>query len=318
MSTAAKTKKSEKSRGRGRPALGSRAERAQGRRRLLVAKDRFPITEFLSYREYLLKIYEFLKAESPAYSYGQLAEDLGFSRSNVVWLFITGRRRISPSACQRLVEALGFEGTAKRYMENLRLYNNARRTDEREAIFLTLMELKTKATSTEDGQRALEYFSEWYYPLIREMIALEDFRSEVDWINQRLVAPLMPMQIHKSLELLERLGLIVYDRRQGRHVQTGGQVLPDRSVERIASVRFHQRMCDMAREAVTRVSASRREMNTMTIRVSDDVAMKASEILYRACEQLIKLESESKAGNQIYQVNVHLFPLTKSPGSKGE
>ncbi len=307
------------SRGRGRPALGTRLERTAGRSRLLAAVARNPVTDFLGYRDFLLKLYDFLKEESPSYSYQQLAEDLGFSRSNVLWLVITGRRRLSPSATGRIIKALDFTGIERRYFEALRAYNNARRADEREAIFQELVALKKLTVAKPDAQHALEYFSEWYHPIIRELVGLEDFRSDPEWINERLIIQLMPMQVHRSLELLEKLGLIAYDRKRGKHVLTGGQILPDRDVDRMASVRFHQRMCDMAREAVTRVAASRREMNTMTVRIGDDIAMKASAILYRACEQIMKLEAESKSkGDQIFQVNVHLFPLTKTPGSKGE
>ncbi len=314
------SKKNEKTKPgrRGRPPLATRSERLAERSRVRLAAERVSVSEFLTYRDYLQRIYEVLKASSPSYSYGQLSEDLGLSRSNVVWLIITGRRSLTPKACERIIQALGLAGTERRFLEALRAYNNARRTDEREEYFHALMELKGKAVDSASSKHALEYYSEWYHPIIREMVGLADFRSELDWINGRLVIKLLPMQIHRSLELLERLSLIVYDRKKGRHVQTGGQVLPDREVERMVAVRFHQKMCDMAREAVTRVPAMRREMNTLTLCVSDEVAMKASEILYKACQQVMKLEAESKTKDQIYQVNVHLFPFTRTPGTGEE
>lgn len=299
-------------RGRGRPALGPSTARLSARTRIAGAVSRIAVTSFLSYREYLLKIYELLKAETPSYSYGQLGEDLGFSHSNVLWLVISGRRRLSPKAGERIIVALGLVGVDRRYFETLRAYNNARRTDQREDLFQILMELKTKALPNDASQKVLEYFSEWYHPVVREMVALPEFSADPQWINERLVATLMPMQILKSLDLLTKLGLIAYDAKKGRYVQTGGQIFPDRDVERMASVRFHQKMCDLAREAVTRVSAARREMNTLTVRISEDMAMRATAILFKACEQIMKLEAESKTGDQIYQVNLHLFPLTKT------
>lgn len=319
MGADSKTSILKAARRRGRPAAGSAplnsADRAAAKTRILLAVDQLPVTNYLSYREYLLKIYEFIKHNDPSYSYAQLGEDLGFSRSNVLWLVIVGRRRLSPRAGERLIKALGLTGTARRYFETLRSQNNARRTDEREASFSALMNIKSESATT-ISKNVLEYFSDWYHPVIRELVGFDDFLSEAGWINDRLVVKLMPLQILKSLELLDRLGLISYDRKAGRYRQTVGQIRPDREVERMASVRFHQKMCDMAREAVTRVPASRREMNSLTIRVNDEVAMKASEILYKACEQIMKLESESKSGDQIYQINIHLFPFTKSPKVK--
>jgi uncharacterized protein (TIGR02147 family) len=302
--------------GRDRPALRSTVDRQASHARLLRAVDHVPVVNFLSYRDYMQKIYEFIKDSDPTYSYAQLGEDLGFSRSNVLWLVIVGRRKLSPRACERLIKSLGLTGSHRRYLEQLRVHGNARRPDERQAAFDALMVIKSESTASTMSQHTLEYFSEWHHPVLREMVALPDFQSDPDWINDRLVKKLMPTQILKSLELLERLDLITYDRKRGRHVQTGGQIKPDRHVERMASVRFHQKMCDMARDAATRVSAARRDMNTLTICVSDATAMKASEILFKACEQIMKLESESDSRDQIYQVNVHLFPFTKTPKAK--
>jgi uncharacterized protein (TIGR02147 family) len=303
-----------KSRERGRPRLAPRAERGAGGARLKAAADRVRISDFLSYRDYLVKLFETLKTDVPSYSYPQLGEDLGLSRSNVAWLIIKGKRRLTVKAAQRIAAALDLGADARRYLETLCSYANARRSDVREDLFRQLAALKSKTATSEQAQRTLEYFSEWHHPIIREMVGLEDFESDPAWIGARLVIPLMPMQILRSLQLLERLGLIVYDGKRGRHVQTGGQIHPDREVERIAAVRFHQRMCDMARESVTRVPEQRRELNTLTLCLSDDVAMKATAILYKACEQIMKLESEAKTKSEIYQVNVHLFPFTKPVG----
>ncbi len=299
---------------RGRPALGSKRARKTNVARLRVATDRVPVTDFLSYRDYLAKLYAELKRDNPSYSYAQLGEDLGFSRSNVLWLVITGRRKLTLKAIVRVVSALSLTGTDRKYLETLQRYGSVRRPDEREQVLRDLVELKTKTVTSEAGKKALEYFSEWQHPVLREMIGLREFVAESNWINARLVLKLTPMEIRRSLELLERLALITYDRKRGRYVQTGGQVLPDRDVERLASVRFHQKMCDIARETVTRVPAARREMNTMTLCVSDEIAMQAGAILHKACEQIMKLEAETKSREQVYQVNVHLFPFTKFPG----
>lgn len=299
-------------RGRGRPRLADIGVRRQGRARLLNALTTNPVNGFLSHRDFLQKLYDDVKADHPSYSYFQLAEDLGFSRSNVLWLVITGRRRLTQRAAARIAAALQLTADARKYFTVLVLYGNARRSDEREALFRELIALKGRGLETSTSQLILEYYSEWHHPIMRELVGLDGYSSDPDWINRRLVTRLSPMQIHRSLQLLEKLGLIAYDHKRGAHVQTKGQILPDRLVERLASVRFHQKMCDAARDAVTRIPARRREMNSLTLCLSDDVAMKVGEILYKACEEIMHLESQVKQRSQVFQVNVHLFPFTKN------
>jgi uncharacterized protein (TIGR02147 family) len=271
------------------------------------------VTSYLSHRDFLQALYDDVKAERPSYSYYQLAEDLGFSRTNVLWLVITGRRRLTERASGRISAALQLSGNARRYFEALQKYATIRRADQRETCFQDLLELKGRELAQAADQMVLEYFSEWYHPIIREMAGIAGFQYDAEWINQHLVTRLPPLQIQRSLQLLERLNLIEFDQKKRAYVHTKKQILPDREVERLASVRFHQKMCDAARDAVTRIPARRREINSLTICVSDADAMKVGVILYKACEEIMQLEAQCKDRDQVYQVNVHLFPFTRKP-----
>lgn len=269
------------------------------------------VTSFVSYRDYLKALYGACHAEAGSYSYSQFARDLGFSFSNVLWLVCTGRRKLTPTTTQRLIEAAGLSGNARRYLQTLVAYNNARRSDVREARFKQLLTLKSRGLTAQEAIDTLEYFAEWQHPVVREMTALPDFRSEPDWIASRLAFRLLPAEVKRSLELLEQLGLVRFDPKMQRHVQTGGQILPDRNVETMAQIRYHQKMSELARDALTITEARRREMNTMTICVDEETAMKMGEMLYRTCEEIMKLEAKCTKRTQVYQVNVQLFPLTK-------
>ena len=61
--------------------------------------------EYLHYRDYLREVYKRVKAELSSYSWLQFAEDLGFSRTNVIHLVIQGKRPLSAKAAEKVVEA---------------------------------------------------------------------------------------------------------------------------------------------------------------------------------------------------------------------
>lgn len=286
--------------------------RSGSRAKLVAASGTLQVTDFLSYREYLEKLYGLMKPSRKAYSYAQFAEDLGFSKTNVMWLVMSGRRKLMAKAAQRVVESLGMTGIDRQYFMTLVQYNNARRPDVREDRFKALHSLKRRDLGSDKDQNVLEYFAEWYHPVIREMTGLKDFSSEPEWIAARLSFKVLPREIRSSLELLEKLGLIRFDSDLGRHAQTGGQVLPDRKVGNMAVARYHQKMCEIAREAVTMVPEKRRDLNALTVFVTEDAAMKISQILYKACEDIMKVENECKGADQVFQVNAQLFALTKN------
>jgi hypothetical protein len=72
-------------------------------------------------------------------------------------------------------------------------------------------------------------------------------------------------------------------------------------------------MCELAREAVTRVPTHQRDLNALTIRLSSENAAKAAEILFEACRQIFELEnaqaSSQSSEERIYQLNMQLFSL---------
>src|SRR5690606_24621801 len=162
---------------------------------------------------------------------------------------------------------------------------------------------KTQKLQAPSQQNELEYFAEWYHPIIRELVGLKDFSDDPEWIQKKLVFNITPKQIKASLDLLQKLNLIAYDSEAKRLVQTGGQVNLDREVSKIAAVRYHQKICEIAKESITKVPSTRRDFNAMTLNLTEEAAMRLSEKLYKVCEEVMQYETEVKNPDQVFQVN---------------
>lgn len=284
-------------------------------RRLRLVTADVSVFSHLSYREYLQALHQAMKATAESYSYLQFAEDLGFSKSNVLWLVVSGRRKLSSKASGRIVDALDLRGNDRRYFLTLVRYCNARRPDDRQALLEELLRQRKADLPTTVLQENLEYYSEWFHPVIREMTSLADFQSDPHWIAEKLAMKILPKQAEKSLRLLEELNLIRFDAKKKRHYPTGEAILPDRTVSTLAAVRYHQQMCEIASEALTRVSAANREYNTITICVSKEEAMEIGALIHELCERIVRAEQKAKKKDQVFQVNLQLFPLTKDRAS---
>ena len=147
------------------------------------------------------------------------------------------------------------------------------------------------------------------------MVGLPHFNSDPNWIAQHLLLKILPKQAESSLKLLERLNLIRFDEQKQRHVQVGGQVRLTGDVRAHALTRYHEKMCDLAHEAITRVGADQRDFNTLTLRLNEAKAEKIKGLLLDICKIMFEMESpEGEAGTSIYQINTQFFPIVK----KGE
>ena len=268
---------------------------------------------FLSYREFLEALFAELSRQLGSYSYLAFAEDLGFSRTNVVQLMVKGRRPLSAKAGERVAEALGLRGRDKRYLATLILHGNAREPERREELFREMLAIKAHTLPRTIARTQLEYYSEWFHPVIREMALMPTFRSDPAWIAARVKPRIRPEQARQSLELLETLGFLRFDAAQKRHVAAEAEVSTGDEVASIGVVRFHQTMISLARESITATDESARDVSSITVPATPETfaALKAEVQAFRKRLMALADEAAPEGGAQeVYQINFQLFPVT--------
>ena len=279
---------------------------------LKEAAKEIGITHYLDYKEILQRIFEVLKNKDAHYSFVQFAEDLGFSRSNVIWLVMSGRRKLTALTGQRVIAALGLSGVDRRYFTTLIKHNNTRDQGRRDKYVEQLLAFKRAELPSTHEQQQLEYYAEWYYPLLREMTGMQEFRADPAWLASKIYGKLLPKEILGALDLLQELGLIEFDEENQRFVQTGGQVRIHQLAGKMAAVCYHEKMLEITKESITRVPAERRDYNVLTLCVSDETAEQLKVLIHEFCERALALEKEKSASaDQVFQLNVQLFPFTK-------
>jgi uncharacterized protein (TIGR02147 family) len=252
-----------------------------------------------------------MKTELESYSYLEFADDLGFSKTNVIHLMIRGKRRLSVKGARRVCEALGITGIGRQYLETLVAHHNARKPEERQQLFDKLLVLKNRDLSSPIQQQQLDYYSSWYHPVIRELVGIRAIRrndvSFVDEIHPRV----LPEQGRKSLELLESLGLIRYDDASDRFIQTHANITTGDEIQSLAVVSYLAEVIDLGREAMTSIKAARRDISAVTVAVDEKTAKELKAEIQRFRKRLLALADECENPDGIYQINFQLFPFTK-------
>lgn len=271
------------------------------------------VTSYLDCREILKTVYELLSAEAKKYSYRQFSEDLGFGFTNYLHLILKGERPVSPKAAVRIAQTLGLKGINRQYFVTLAEHAAAKNISQREALFQTLLELKNRELSSDLDRDQLEYFSEWYHPVIREMIGLKLFDATVENVIEKLVPHLTPEQVKRSLELLERIGYIQQNPKSGRLEVTQTHVRTPPEVRGIAVIRYHQQMLELASTSITKVKAARRDISALTLQLSEVSARELKLDIQNFRKMLLQKSEKSQNADQVYQLNIQFFPFTKEP-----
>jgi uncharacterized protein (TIGR02147 family) len=273
---------------------------------------RLQVITYISHRDFLKSLYLASKERIGSYSYLKFSEDLGLSKSNVLRLVITGQRPLSPKAAEKIGRQLELQGVSKKYWITLVKYADARTLAERDLLFTELIKNKAKGQPRSLDAKQVEYFSNWYHPIIREMAGLKDFTGDPEWIKKRLTFPLRIDEIKHSLDLLVRIGALKYDKIKNRFDKTEELISTDTEADHMALVSYHQKMIDSGRESITRVEEELREIRAITANLPIEKIPLLKNKILEFMSEVLDMEENKLNESEVYQMNIQLFPFTKS------
>jgi uncharacterized protein (TIGR02147 family) len=273
-----------------------------------IAKNHERVTSFVSYQEYLESLYNAAKSSIKPYSWIEFANDLGFSRTNVLRLFVTRERVLSSKAASKIVLALGLVGSEKRYFENLVKFQNSKNTQDRDKFFLKMLAEKGKKSYDRLDERESKYLSEWYFPVLREIYGEGHASLSPEEIRDSLNFPLRLDTIKQAIEHLLAMEYLVKDS-SGKITVNQSNFETPKHVDSLAVTRFHQQMIDLGKESITRVKEDERSIQALTVKLNPQSFAKLEHRLTELIGETLSLEDSE--GGDIYQLNIQLFPFLK-------
>lgn len=276
------------------------------------------VFRYVDYRVYLREMYAYLKRTKPQFSYRFFARQAGFSSPNFLKLVIDGKRNLTPASIASFARALRQNAAQRDYFSNLVLMNQATSTDERNQHYLRLSRARGYLQVRRIERDQYDYYTTWYAPPIRELIAVEGFREDPAWIAAQLVPAITAAQATRVLKLLERLRLIRRDA-DGRLVQCAEMISTGPEVKGLAVRNFHRAMIRRAEEALDRFPVDQRHASGLTVSMSAERAARITEKLHELRRMLFELMCEPCEGDiatAVYQLNLQLFPVTQPPRAR--
>ncbi len=288
-----------------------------GENRLLKStSSKILVTKYLDYKEYLAAVYLEMKQANEVYSYVQFAIDLGFSSSNVMYLIIKGQRPLTSKTGKKIADALDLKGIERKYWDDLVAYFKADQAPERESLFQDLVLQKSKTLSESDVLSSqLEFFSEWYHGAIYELSFMDGFNEDPRDIANTLVPKIRVDQAKKSIALLEKLGLFIRDEKTNRLRPSQEQITTGHEISSMALVRYHQKMLELAKQALLTIELEEREISATSVTLTFATFSQIKQEIRDFRAKLMKIAVEDKAADRVYQMNFQLFPLSRKKKS---
>lgn len=268
------------------------------------------IFDYSNYRDFLRDYYNHSKETNSRFSFRYFGLKAGFSSPNFLQRIIKGDRNLSKDFVPKFSAAMGLNKKEQQYFDALVSFNQAKAPEAKRYYLELLHNLKKKGISSHISDDQYEYVSRWYYPVIREMVTLPDFRDDPKWIRARLGNRLKAKEIEDALCTLLRLGLLKRND-NGRLTQAEAHIRTDGDIKDTGSYSFYQQMLTLAKEALASIGADGREFSGVTMTISKrqfgEIRAKIREFQTHIVQYIA---DNPDVPESVFQLNLMLFPCT--------
>lgn len=264
------------------------------------------------YRKFLADWFMWMKEIKPGFSYRVFSRIAEFKSPNHLLLVIQHQRNIALNSINKYFSALKLKQSERKYFECLVKFNQAEDMVSKKEYFRELSAYWIKKSNFLKNEQ-FKYLANWYYPAIREMVNLREFRENGSWISKKLGNLISPAQAQKAIEELLELKLLARDK-DNKLVQTNHYITTGNEVADVSAFLYHEQMMKLAMEALKEKSSSLRNITaltfTMTTQDYETIVNKINDFRKQIVGILQNREKQNE-DEMLYQLNFHLFPISR-------
>ncbi|MEQ1876063.1 MAG: TIGR02147 family protein [Bdellovibrionia bacterium] len=262
------------------------------------------------YRLYLRRLLAFYKSSGTGHSMRGLAEALGVTAPYLSYV-LSGRRPLSNKTRDRLMKELKFSAEEKSYFKLLCVLGDSTDQAERVRALNLIQNFREYRQLNPKETEAYRYLTHWFYPAIREMVQLPEFKADPKWIQPRLCYSVSQDEIEKALNFLIKFEFI--------KVEPDGHVtLPQKKVEcdggvfKIALSAFHRQLLSLAGDSIDKFAREERHLIGHMLPIPAESFGEISKILDECLKRVSALSDTKKGPNAIYHFGFFGFPVAKA------
>ena len=267
-----------------------------------------PIIEYSDFRQYMRDYYEERKRRS-AFSWREFSKITGFSSCSYMKVVCDGKSKLSKIGVERVGAAMGLAGFEMEYFRAMVQYGQAESAEAKKDAFRNMLAIaKVHKVRVLEGD-LFAYYDSWRNPVVRELAPLMPGATPGDMAKMCYIET-SAQDVRESLDFLTRSGLLKKsDGDIFELAETSVTGTPDAT--RLAMRGMHRQMAELATPALE-LPKDERNFSGVTMGVSKETYGRIVDVLNECRKKIIAIAAEDKNIEQVYRLNLQLFPLTKN------
>jgi uncharacterized protein (TIGR02147 family) len=266
-----------------------------------------PIIEYTDFRKFMRDFYEERKRCS-AFSWREFSKIAGFSSPSYMKVVCDGNSKLSRIGVERTGAAMGLAGFEMDYFRAMVKFGQADVESKKVAAYEEMLSIaKVYKVRVLEGD-LFEFYDTWRNPVLRELAPLMPGATPGE-LAKMCYPEVSAQEVQESLAFLTKAGLL--KKTEGKLVQSETSVKGSNDATRLAMRGMHRMMSQLATPALE-LPVEERNFSGVTIGLSRESYSKIENLLDEFRRKIIAVAAEEKNVEQVYRLNLQLFPLTKN------
>jgi uncharacterized protein (TIGR02147 family) len=206
------------------------------------------------------------------------------------------------------IKGLGLTESDARYFTTLVNFNQSRNSTEKQQLLMQLRGLKRKVKQALISTDYYEYYSKWYNVIIRELACIIEWHDNYELLAKSVVPPIKKTEARESVEFLTGAGFL--KKEGGRYVQTEPAITSGPEVCSLGIRSYNRTMAERAQKAIEEFPPAERDLQSLTVGISREGFRLIKQEMQEFLSRVVRIVDDDKTADQVYNVNVHLFPMS--------
>lgn len=274
-----------------------------------------PVTEYRDYRSCMQDFYDERK-RTCSFTWREFARLAGFTSPTYLKLVCEGKSSLSELGIERVASAMNLGGFEYAYFRSLVHYNQAKDDETKKNAFASMKDIaKANKIRVVDGD-AFTYFESWKNPVLRELVAMMPGATPKA-VAEMCWQPITADEVRKSLNFMVSVG-ILQRKSKNVYVQTEKALVGNSDVMPLVLRSMHREMAGFAQKAIDEFDVNDRDVSGITMGIDRDTYEQIVRELESCRRKIVAIANTCKEPNQVYRLNLQMFPLSKNTHKKNE
>ena len=273
------------------------------------------IVEYTDYRKFIQDYYDERKRSS-AFTWREFARDAGFTSPVYLKYICEGKKNLSIGSAGSVANAMGLAGFESTYFVLMVSYAHAKSDAAKRAAFEERCALAQAHKVRVLGNEEFDYFKSWKNPVLRELAPHMPGAKPLEMAHA-CKQDISAAEVTKTLDFLLKAGLLKKDR-NGNYRQTEKSVSigPVDAVP-LAAREMQRQMGEFAVKALD-MPLSERDMSGLTLGLTRSAYERIKKEIADFRRRVVAIATEADEAEQVYRMNLQLFPLSERLEKKKE